>query len=334
MRDFFDSVRTDLSDRRLLPIVGLVILALIASVAYVALGGGSGSATTSANVTPVVAPSNAGISVSAANATSEKAVAETTDGLSDQRKGSSRDPFTPLPGSTTTESATTPGTPSTTSSSTSSSSSSSEATDSPSTTGGSGGSTTGGEEAKPKAKQKKTVYHVAVEFGNLAPDPATGEPSLTPFVNLKLFTPLPSAKSPVIVFRGVTAGGKSATFTIIGEAILSGQGACLPSALECHAVDLKPGQTEQLEYLPAGSLTSVSYELKVLSIAHGKSASESAVVARVSQSFAGWKLLRNAHLLQIPDLHASSQAGVLVFAPQRAKIARAHLALRGPRLIG
>jgi hypothetical protein len=330
MRDFFDSVRTDLSDRRLLPLVAVVVVALIASVAYVVLGGGSGSAKTSADVAPAVTPSNAGISVSATDSTSEKAVAETTDGRHDQRKGSSRDPFTPLPTPASTQGAATAGTPSTSSSSGSSSSGS---TESPSTSSGSGGSTTGGEEAKPKAKTK-TVYHVAVEFGNLAPDPATGEPALTPYVNLKLFTPLPSAKSPVIVFRGVTAGGKSATFTIIGEAILSGQGACLPSALECHAVDLQPGQTEQLEYLPAGSLTSVSYELKVLSIAHGKSASESAVVARASQSFAGWKLLRDAHLLELPDLHPSSQAGVLVFAPQHAKIARAHLALRGPRLIG
>ena len=42
------------------------------------------------------------------------------------------------------------------------------------------------------------------------------------------------------MFRGVTAKGRSATFTVVGEAILTGAGTCLPSPLQCAAVDLKP----------------------------------------------------------------------------------------------
>ena len=64
----------------------------------------------------------------------------------------------------------------------------------------------------------------------------------------------------------MTAGGKSATFTLVGEAILRGAGACLPSASQCQAIDLKPGQTEELEYLPPTAAPTVTYELRVVSI--------------------------------------------------------------------
>ena len=102
-----------------------------------------------------------------------------------------------------------------------------------------------------------------VEFGTLPPGITPETAQLTPFTNLKLQTPLPSAQQPLLVFRGVTAKGKSATFTLVGEAILPGTGACLPSATQCEAVDLKPGETEQLRYLaPDGQAT--IYELRVL----------------------------------------------------------------------
>ena len=61
---------------------------------------------------------------------------------------------------------------------------------------------------------------MAVEFGQL---PVTDTTPLTPYENLKLLTPLPSSTQALIVFRGVTAGGKSATFTLVGEAILHGE---------------------------------------------------------------------------------------------------------------
>ena len=59
---------------------------------------------------------------------------------------------------------------------------------------------------KPSTPSKpKTVYHVAVLFGAL-PVPATPQTAqLTPFENLKLLTPLPSVKQPLIIFRGVVA---------------------------------------------------------------------------------------------------------------------------------
>src|SRR3954449_11296211 len=102
----------------------------------------------------------------------------------------------------------------------------------PSSAGSGGGS--GEAESKPskpsKPAKRKTIYNVAVLFGVVPSGTAPLIAVLTPYEKLGLYTALPSAKKPLIVFRGVTAGGKSATFTIAGEAILHGQAACLPNA--------------------------------------------------------------------------------------------------------
>jgi len=323
MTDFLKTLKADLLDRRLLPFVVIASLALVAAIGYVVTGGSSSTppAPTSASVSPVV-PSG-GIAVTGAVA--EKAVAETTDGTAEQRSGKARNPFTAIAGtSTETAGKTTPTATSTSGGSSSSSSSATTTTESPAP-----GKT---EESKPKPapKKKTTVYHVALEFG-LFPAGSTHETVvLTPYENLKLQTPLPSAKQPLIVFRGVTGGGKSATFSIIGEAILHGPGSCLPSATQCQAVDLKPGQSEQLEFLPATGTETVVYELRVVSIVAAK-ASAASVGAAWSTSKAGREILRRAGLSEVPVLRYSGQPGVLVFPLPRASSARAHVALEHHR---
>ncbi len=300
----------------------LVTLALVAAVAYAVLGGGSSAATPTAAVSsaPVVAP--AGLATS--QDTHETAVAETTGGASDQHRGTARNPFTPLPQAEakTAASTTSAGAASSTTSAGSSSSSSS----SPSS-GGTTPTTPATPSTPSKPSKTKTVYHVAVLFG-LLPAATTGQSAqLTPYENLKLLTPLPSASQPLIVFRGVTAGGKSATFTLVGEAILHGDAVCLPSASQCEALDLRAGQSEQLEYLPPGGQT-ITYELKVVSIASGKASGAAVKNVLRGESKAGRELLRRAGLMAIPDLRDSSQVGVLVFAGHPAFAASAHVAQR------
>jgi hypothetical protein len=326
MSEFLKSVKADLLDRRLLPVVALVGLALLAAVGYAVMGGGSSAAPapTSANIAPVTPAS--GIAVS--GTTTEKAVAETTNGASEQRAGHARNPFEAIAGSST-ETGSTSKTASTATgeptTSKSSSSSSSTSTGSTETT------KSGGSGSKPATKKKKstTVYHVAIEFGVFPPGSTPETVLLTPYENLKLQTPLPSAKQPLIVFRGVTKGAKSATFSIVGEAILHGIGACLPSPAQCQALDLKPGQSEQLEYLPASGETIV-YELRVVSIAASKATTAS--IARAwGASKAGREVLRRAGLTELPFLRYSSQPGVLVFPTRPAFAARAHVALEPRR---
>jgi hypothetical protein len=116
----------------------------------------------------------------------------------------------------------------------------------------------------------------------------------------------------------------------VGEAILHGEGACLPSPTQCEAIDLQSGKTEQLEYLsPTGEV--LSYELKVVSITSEKASSAAVKYALHGESKAGRELLSHDGLLSMPYLHYSADAGVLVFAGHGAFASRARLGARPPR---
>jgi hypothetical protein len=323
MSDLLSSVKADLLDRRLLPVVALVALALLGALAYAILSGGSSAATPTATLTRgPTTPQGVAIT----QTTPEKAIAETTGGVSQQRNGAVHNPFTPLPEPKA--KATTPAASSkaaSTSSSTPSSSSSSSSSGSSAGSGsGSGGSSTPSPAtpSKPSTPSKpKTVYHVAVLFGSLPAGATPQTAQLTPFENLKLLTPLPSDTQPLIIFRGVTAGGKSATFTLDSEAILHGPAVCLPSTSQCEALDLRGGQAEQLAYLsPTGQ--NVVYELRIVSIVSSNASSAAIKSIYRGESKAGRELLGHAGLEAIPDLRYTSEPGVLVFAVDPAFAAR------------
>jgi hypothetical protein len=169
---------------------------------------------------------------------------------------------------------------------------------------------------------------VAVLFGAVPAGTPALSAQLTPYEDLTRQQPLPDAKQPLIVFRGVIAGGKSATFTLVGEAILRGSAACLPSASQCQAIDLKVGQSEELEYTPPGASAAVVYQLEVASITSKKATASAARSAFRGESQAGLRLLRHIGLGALPGLRYSGANGVLVFAGHRAFSARAHVALR------
>jgi hypothetical protein len=183
MSDFLSSVKADLLDRRLLPIVALVVLALVAAIAYTVLGGGSSAATPTASVATGSTVSS-GLAVS--QSTSEKAVAETTGGVSQQRHGYARNPFTPLPE------------PKEKTQAAAVSSSSSSSTTSSSSSAGSGSQSSGGSSpttpSQPSTPTKpKTVYHVSVQFGVIPTGVTPAQAQLQTLEDVKLLTPLPSA---------------------------------------------------------------------------------------------------------------------------------------------
>jgi hypothetical protein len=328
MNDFLNTVKADLLDRRILPLVALVAVALVGALAYVVLGGGSSSSTPATALPSTHVIAAAGVAVSPA--TPEKAVAEMTGGVSEQHQGTARNPFTPLPEPKAKASATTA--TATSSSSTAAAGSTSGGGSASSTTPsgsgsphGSGGSTPAppapASPSKPATPSKpKTVYHVAVLFGALPAGVTALTASLTPFENLKLLTPLPSDKLPLIIFRGVTAGGKSATFSLVSEAILHGPAACLPSTTQCEAIDLRESQSEQLEYLSPTGVAEL-YELRIVSIVSSQASSATIKSIYRGESKVGRELLGHAGLEAIPDLSYSSQPGVLVFAAHRASAA-------------
>jgi len=334
MTDFLNSVKADLLDRRILPFLAVLGVALLAALGYAVLGGGGSTPVTP--VAPVTASTVSGIAVTAAPTDTAAPVAETTSGAAHRSAGSSRNPFAPLPGAkkatTSTAAAPAAGGASGTGTEASSTETPASSPESGSGSGGRGSSTIEPKKSTGKAKPQ-TVYHVAVLFGTAPAGTSPLSAELTPFEDLKRQQPLPSAQQPLIVYRGVIAGGKSATFTLVGEAILRGNAACLPSASQCQAIDLKPGQSEELEYIPLGGVA-VVYQLQVVSITASKASASAARRAFGGESKSGLELLRHTHLQSLPFLRYSAAKGVLVFAGHKAFSARAHDASLRPHAWG
>lgn len=271
MNEILSSLKSDLLDRRLLPILLVCGALLIGAVAYMVLAGGGSSeagAPSAASGAPNPAPASAGpnLGVSQAPPNPNAAVAETTVGVRYRHKPGSHDPFTPLLSPKAQSAATRTSASRSVSSPSSSSSSTSVQKSSPSSTNTGGGeATTPSTPVKPAPKKKpKTAYLVTVQFGLLPSTP--GELSqLTPYPDLKRLQPLPSKDDPRLLFAGARGNGKGAVFALSREAILKGQATCIPSASQCEAIDLAVGQSEELTYLePDGQ--SVPYELKLVSI--------------------------------------------------------------------
>jgi hypothetical protein len=338
MNAFFGSLKSDLLDRRLTPLLALLGAALLAAIVYAAIGGGSSSPAPAASA-PVAVPKTSGIAVTAA-ASPKTSVAETTSGTAEQTGGgAARNPFKPLPG---VKSATTAATSASASGASASGSTASGESSSSSEGSGSEGSSSetnsqsGGTQQEKKTSKGK-AYKVSVLFGTAPAGTPVLSAGLTSYEDLKRQQPLPSATQPLIVFRGVVAGGKSATFTLVGEAILRGSAACLPSASQCQAIDLKEGDTEELEYVPLGG-TAITYELHVVKIEAIKAkagqtgkAAKTASVALGSgvESKAGLKILREYGLMAVPGLRYSRDGSVLVFRGTGHALARAHASAWG-----
>ncbi len=309
---FLRALRDDLTDRRLLPLVGLVVAGLLAAIVF-AVAGGSSSPAPQASA-PAVPVAKAGLPVSEASSGSRQAVAETVAGTAAQRQGGSRDPFEPLPTAIKAAlAATVPAgkaAAATTSGSSSSSSSSSGSGGSPTTTTPPGKTESTAPKTAPKTTPKeKTVirYAVTAEFG-IVPAGEGATPQLRPYPTLKLDEPLP-AENPQLVYLGVTLKtGKDAVFALTGEAILHGAGKCVPSATHCQAVELAAGQVETLESFDATGHP-VTYELKVVSIARSISTASGASV-----SGSGSQLLQRSATLPIDGVRYSAQNGVLATA--------------------
>jgi len=258
MSDFLGALKADLLQARTRAALVLLAAALIGAVIYAVLGGGASTTPPTPASSPGTGLGSSGIAAVAAPPNSRAALAEVTSGASLQRGGGSHDPFTPLPGSA----ATVPS-PSSSAKSKSSGSSGSSTGKSPA------GKPTEEESQKAtkpsKPAKPKTVYHVEVRFGTIAPGTPPQSGQLTTYKDLKSKQMLPSTGVPLVAFEGVSAGGRRVKFKLLGGAFLRGMAACLPSVSLCQAITLAQGQSEELEYLPSGA-PPVVYDLQVVSI--------------------------------------------------------------------
>jgi hypothetical protein len=249
--ELLKSLRSDILDRRVLPIVVLLGLALAGALAYAVLSGAS-SAKPVAAASPVTppAPRGATLAVAQAPANPHAAVSETTEGGRYRHREGSHNPFTQFAS---------PKTPTTSAAKSASPAPSPESKPTPASSGGAG--TTPAPPAP--APKPKTVHHivetVSVLFG---PAPTTpGQLSqLTPYATVKQGEPLPSAEDPVLVFKSLGPDNKSALFTFAREVIPKGPATCKPSASQCESILLPLGGAEELSILEPSGQT-VVYEL-------------------------------------------------------------------------
>jgi hypothetical protein len=307
MNEFFSSLGADLRDKRFMPILVVLGVALIAAVAWAALGGKSSTSSPPVAGTVASVPgAGAGMPITEAPATAPKqALAETTSGAPHQ-KGTPRDPFKPLPGakkessssssssSSASSGGTTPGS-SPASSSTPSSAPGSSKTSSPT-------------ESTTTSKPKYYIhYHVTVRFGLATEAEAGAEEApkeeaaaaeegaaseaeegaaakLKLYQNLSVDQALPGKKNAQLIYMGVVVKtGDAAVFAFTGKTRLHGAGHCKPSKKKCVAIELKVGKSETLEVTgPTGE--AVIYRLKLVSIK--KSVSTKAPTASTARASA------------------------------------------------
>ena len=235
MNDFLNSLKADLLDRRLLPCSRWLGVALVAALAYAVLGGGS-----STSPPDPVARASAGVTGHRRRRDQpgprnlSQAVAETTSGASSSTPALSRNPFTPLPGA-------------------------SKARRRRRHTGAredlferheleAPASDKSSRPAQPRAAARRTAHAAKPAAPGKpradnrsttwtscsAPLPAgtcrAAARAADAFTNLTRRHRCPRPSKPPLVFRGVTAGGKGAIFTLVGEAILHG-----PATSACRA---------------------------------------------------------------------------------------------------
>ena len=273
MSEFLNAIKVDLLDSRRRPILAALVVAFVAALAYALLGGGSSSP----SLPPLpVRTGSSGIPVSQAPANADQAVAETTSGASEQRTGSSRNPFAPLPGAGLTTTAST-ATATATATAPSLASSLPAATQPGSSVQGGGGTSSGTGTQKASTPNVVIRYHVTAQFGVVPPavEGAPPQPAeLKIYRQLALNQPLPSKDNAQLVFLGVVLRtGDEAVFALTGAAILHGNAVCLPSATQCRGIKLKVGQSETLDTFDANG-SPVTYELNLAAIAkHEVSAS-------------------------------------------------------------
>jgi hypothetical protein len=258
------SLRRDLLERKLWPVIALLLAAVIA-VPLVLLKGAP------ANGTPTPLPPTAAATTTTTTSTSQSATstvpassrtsakklaarlprdpfasgmpklsskpASASSSPSDSSSSSSSSTSTvamvsPSPATTsttTTTAATTPTTPSTSATSTTTTATTT------STTSSTPAATPATAQTSP---QSWTTYGVSVRYGKNAGAPVQSD--------LARLTLLPSARTPALMFLGVMAGGHQAVFALGSGVTHKGPGLCRPDHDRCSAIVLKAGQTEQL----------------------------------------------------------------------------------------
>ena len=250
------NIWTDLKEKRLVPVVGALVVLLIAVPVVLAKSGDSAVGTL-----PAV---GAGTAVGTSKAAT---LVVSGDPSVRRRAGAGRDPFAssgaPKPkttAGTTVAAAPTSGTKTTTTG--------------PKDSGGSTGDTSPPKPAAPVATE--TFRKVDLRFG-------AGGDTKRIHRDVARLTIYPTPEHPVAVLLGIHTGSRSAIFRLEDGVVHSGEGICRQSAERCRTLELRTGDTAFLEAtLEDGSKRSYQLDLLGLPSAALTPAEQQDAIARTS----------------------------------------------------
>jgi hypothetical protein len=242
VQKLFGDVVYDLRSRGLLPVVGLILVAMVAVPMLISRGGTS----TTASLQPTA------VAAQTAPEAEHAVVSYSPPGLRDYKKRlgglSAKDPFAQQFSHSAATASALSSTVSVQSTGTGTSPSSSAISGSSNSTGGS----SGGGKKKHKKKGSTTAPVVTYQTDLLAGDVDT---TLTPFSNVASMTPLPSQNTPVVIYFGLSSDASTALFLVSNKvASVNGPGTCVPSPDDCALLSLKQGQSEDLLYTGDGKI--------------------------------------------------------------------------------
>jgi hypothetical protein len=246
VQKFFGDVVYDLRSRGLLPVVGLLLVAMVAVPVLISRHSSGSSA-------PSLQPTAGAVSTPE----TQSAVVSYSPGIRNYKRRlddlSPKDPFRQQfahsAASAAQQSALTTSAPtgggSVAAAPTGTGTSSGSATTLSGGTTGTTGSTGGGSGDK-KKRSTKVTYKVNVLAGDV-------NSTLTPFNDVAAMTPLPSQTTPVVLYYGLTSDNKQAQFLVSNKVgTVTGPGVCVPAPDDCALLTLSPGQSEDLVYVADG----------------------------------------------------------------------------------
>jgi hypothetical protein len=308
----------DLVERRLWPVVLLLVVAAVALPVYL------GRSSSNQSDAPLTVPT------AASGPKASKAAVTLDDTLAQGRgQGSVRNPFKQqhVPKPVVVAAPTTTGGTTTTDSGSGSTSTSRPVTGGGGSSGGSTPSTGGGSATTPPSKSTKdpVVSHVTLHLGPVG--------TLTTFKDVARLSALPSLEHPQFIFTGVLKDGKTAVLLASSEILISAESdvKCKPSNKNCQTLEVAAGDTVFFKLL--GDDQGVQYQLDVVSVHPNAGGSSKATAAALERhSKAGAAMLRDAHVKGRTAFQGATgyrwlpDRGVLVRTPQHSK---AHASANG-----
>ena len=315
------SIITELREKKLLPIVGLLVVALVA-IPMLLMNSGSSS-------TPPASPSASVPPPSLATALPAVSV---TAAPQRPLRGPSRNPFEQIGGtaihsvtvsaSKATATAAAAGSSSTSSSGSSSSSggstssssgsSGSSGSSTNSSSGSSGGSSGGGSpipvkpvKPAPSGLSATQSYNVELAITNSSGGLNTIDP-------LERLSVLPNNRQPLLVELGVLKGGNKVLFLVQPRAVVNGPGTCIPGPGDCEILELGQQQIETLGVaLPGGDQVVSDFAVTGITAANHPSVA-AAQRARRQKSPFGQALVNASSSAALPLFPYVPALGVIV----------------------